>query len=62
MGRTYGSFYLLLLFQLIKISCYNMSRGHAPGLFKKIVLVLLKHNPVLKSQSLKALLRKFVNV
>ncbi len=35
MGRSYGSFYVLLLFQRIKIRCYNMSRGYATDLLKK---------------------------
>src|SRR5476651_1090804 len=26
---------MLLLFQRVKTRCYNMSRGHAPGLVKK---------------------------
>jgi hypothetical protein len=60
MGRTYGSFLSASLFQLIKISCYYMSRGHAPGLLKKTIL--LKHNPVSKSKSLKGLLKKIINV
>jgi hypothetical protein len=35
MGRTYGSFYVLLFFQQIKIRCYNISRGYATDLLKK---------------------------
>jgi hypothetical protein len=32
MGRTYGSFnYLVCAIQRIKIRCYNIGRGYAPG-------------------------------
>jgi hypothetical protein len=46
MVRTDSSFYRLLLFQRIEIRCYNISRGYATDLFKRIILVIIKHNPV----------------
>ncbi len=49
MGRTYGSFCMLFLFQLIKISCYNISRGYATDLFKRIILISSKIIPTLQS-------------
>jgi hypothetical protein len=62
MGRTYGSFFMLLLFQRIKIRCYNISRGYATDLLndllKKPLLTFAKHNSVhAKSRCFKSSLK-----